>query len=219
MVQVLCTALGAEEGPHFELLSSAGWGCTVVDRDLDLWDASALRQALEGFDAVIAGSEPYPRDVLEASAKLRVISRTGVGYDNANVPVCDERGIVVATTPGVNHHSVAEQTIAFLMALARGFPRLDQEVRHGVWNRVARPRVMGRTLGLVGLGRIGQATATRAIGLGMRVLATDPAASPDFAEQNGITLVPLSSCWQKATMYRCTVRPFRTLNICSTRKH
>ena len=168
MVRVLCTALNGESGPHFGMLQDAGHECCVVDRRLNLWDPAVLISAVKDFDAVIAGSEPWPADVITAVPRVRVLARAGVGFDAIHLPTCDERRVVVATTPGCNHHSVAEHTIAMLMAVGRGFPALDQEVRRGEWNRNAQPRIWGRTLGLVGLGRIGQATAIRAIGLGMQ---------------------------------------------------
>ncbi len=156
-----------------------------------LWDADVLTNTIRGFDAIIAGSEPYPASVIAASPQLRVLARAGVGFDAINLPACDEHKVVVATTPGVNHHSVAEQAIAMLMALGRGFPALDQEVRRCEWKRIPYPRIAGSTLGLVGLGRIGQATATRAIGLGMKVIGFDPYPPADFVRQHGITMVSL----------------------------
>ncbi len=191
MVRVLCTALNGESGPHFGMLQEAGHECCVVDRRLNLWDPTVLISAVKDFDAVIAGSEPWPADVIAAVPRVRVLARAGVGFDAIHLPTCDERKVVVATTPGCNHHSVAEHAIAMLMAVGRGFPALDQEVRRGEWNRNPQPRIWGRTLGLVGLGRIGQATAIRAIGLGMQVIAYDPFPPVAFAAQHGIPLVPL----------------------------
>lgn len=191
MVRVLCTALSAESGPHFQMLADAGHECHVPDRSRDLWNNDVLIDVLKEYDAVIAGSEPYPAKVIAALPKLRVLARAGVGFDAINLKACDEAGIVVATTPGCNHHAVAEHAIAMLMALGRGFPALDQEVRRGEWKRVAYPRISECTLGLIGLGRIGQATATRGIGLGMKVIAFDPFAPAEFVRKHGITLVSL----------------------------
>ncbi len=191
MVRVLCTALNGESGPHFQLLKDAGHECHVVDRSLDLWNPDVLTRAIQGYDAIIAGSEPYPPAVIAASPQVRVLARAGVGFDAINLPTCDEKGVVVATTPGCNHHSVAEHTIAMLMAIGRGFPALDQEVRRCEWNRNPYPRIWGRTLGLVGLGRIGQATAIRGLGLGMKVIAYDPFPPTAFAEQHSIPMVSL----------------------------
>ena len=198
MVRVLCTALNAETGPHFQMFADAGHECLVPDRSLDLWNADVLTRTIHDFDAIIAGSEPYPPQVLAACPKLRVLARAGVGFDAINLPACDERRIVVATTPGVNHHSVAEHAIAMLMALGRGFPALDQEVRRCEWKRIPYPRIAGSTIGLVGLGRIGQATATRAIGLGMNVLGYDPHPPADFVKEHGIIMVSLEALLAKS---------------------
>lgn len=198
MPRVLCTALNTDEGPHFRVFQDAGWICEVVDRSLNLWDSTTLANVVTGFDAVLAGSEPYTAEVLAANPQLRVLSRYGVGFDAINLAECDTRRIVVATTPGCNHHSVAEHAIALLMGVARGFPRCDQEVRNSVWSRVSRPRVMGSTLGLVGLGRIGQAVATRGLGLGMSVVAYDPLPPSEFVEKHGIELLSLTDLLNRA---------------------
>lgn len=198
MPRVLCTALSTETGPHFQLLADAGFDCDVVDRSLDLWDNDTLARAIAGYDAVIAGSEPYSAAVLRTTDTLRVLSRTGVGFDAIDVAECDRRGVVVAITPGVNHHAVAEHTMALLMGLARGFPQCDQEVREGVWQRTARPRVMGSRLGVVGLGRIGQAVAWRAIGLGMTVLGYDPDPPAEFLREHAVQLRSLDELLAEA---------------------
>jgi phosphoglycerate dehydrogenase-like enzyme len=93
---------------------------------------------------------------------------------------------------------VAEHAIAMLMALGRGFPALDQEVRRGEWKRIPYPRISECTVGLVGLGRIGQATATRALGLGMKVLSYDPYAPADFVKKHGITMVSLEDLFRRS---------------------
>jgi phosphoglycerate dehydrogenase-like enzyme len=190
-LRVRCTALNSDEGPHFDLLAKAGFEVLPGNRGENYWNEDALIRELQGCCAVVAGSEPYTRRVLGSLPELRVIARTGVGFDAIDLAAADELGIVVATTPGVNHHSVAEHTIAMLMGVARGFPDQDQRVREGRWKRISYPRVMGCTLGLIGLGRIGQAVATRAAGLGMTVLACDPFPNRGFCEQWKIELVSL----------------------------
>ncbi|GIW78926.1 MAG: 2-hydroxyacid dehydrogenase [Gemmatales bacterium] len=189
MPKVVITSKNAEEGPHHDILRRAGFDYEVAPKTVDLFDEQQVIDLWRDCDAVIAGAEPITRRIIEALPKLRVISRTGVGFDAIDVTACDEKRIVVATTPGVNHHSVAEHTIALLMGVARGFPQSDRLVREGRWQRIARPRVMGSTLGIVGLGRIGQAVATRAVGLGMHVLAYDPFPNLDFARRWNIEMV------------------------------
>jgi phosphoglycerate dehydrogenase-like enzyme len=189
MPLVVVTGLNGDVGPHWELLKKAGFEARVASREVDLFQAETLIPEIKDAAAIIAGSEPYSAETLAKLPKLRAIVRMGVGFDAIDVPECDKLKIVVATTPGVNHHAVAEHTIALLMAVARGFPARDQFVRKGTWKRFGTPRIAGRTIGLVGLGRIGQATATRAIGLGMKVIAYDPFPNKDFAAEHKIELV------------------------------
>ena len=196
--RVRCTALNSDEGPHFDILGRDGFEVLPGNRGENYWKEDALIRELEGCSAVVAGSEPYTRRVLQSLPALRVIARTGVGFDAIDLQAADECGIVVTTTPGVNHHSVAEHTIALLMGVARGFPDLDQRVRNGRWKRIAYPRVMGCTLGLVGLGRIGQAVAWRARGLGLKVIACEPYPPRDFCQQHGIELVSLDELLARA---------------------
>lgn len=197
-LNVKCCALNSDEGPHFEMLQDAGFSVFPGNRTVSFQHGPTLIRELEGCGAVVAGAEPYPAEVLQALPELRVIARTGVGFDAIDLKVCDELDIVVTTTPGVNHHAVAEHTIALLMAIARGFPDQDQRVRAGRWNRIARPRVMDRTLGLIGLGRIGQAVATRAVGLGMKVVASDPYPDMDFVHKWGIELLEVDELLESA---------------------
>jgi len=183
MPTVNCTSLNAERGPHREILSSAGFECRDVPRDVDLFVEENLIAALSDCDATIAGSEPYTAKVIESLPRLRVIARSGVGFDAVDVAACDKAGVAVTITPGVNHHAVAEQAMAMLLGVARGFPELDRQVRENRWKRVPRPRVMGTTLGIIGLGRAGRAVATRAAGLGMNLLAFEPFPQREFVEQ------------------------------------
>ncbi len=196
--RVRITALSSDEGPHFPLLEAAGFEVLPGNRTRNLWKEDELIAELEGCCAIVAGSEPYTPRVLEACRELRVIARTGVGFDAINLEACDRLGIVVATTPGVNHHAVAEHAMALLLGVARGFPAQDQGVRAGKWVRAAGPRVMGSTIGIVGLGRIGQATATRAVGLGMKVLAFEPRPNTEFVKQWGIELTSLDDLLEKS---------------------
>jgi D-3-phosphoglycerate dehydrogenase len=198
MPLVKCTSMNANNGPHTEILESAGFTVEVIPRDVNMFVEDHLIGLLEGAEAVLAGAEPFTRKVIESLPKLRAICRTGVGYDAIDLEACDKAGVVVTTTPGVNHHAVAEHTIAMLMAIARGFPDLDRRVRNNHWKRVARPRVMGRTLGIVGLGRIGRAVAWRGVGLGMKVIAFEPYPNKEFVEQMQIELVELDELFARS---------------------
>jgi len=189
--KVKICALGSDDGPHVDILEQAGFEVIPGHREVGGWTEDEVIEAVGDSAAVIAGAEPYSQRVLEALPNLRVIARTGVGFDAIDTDACDRRGIVVCTTPGVNHHSVGEHAIAMILALGRGFPDLDQRVRRGEWRRVFNSRVMGSTLGIVGLGRIGRATATRAVALGMTVLAMEPYPNEEFCREHSIELTDL----------------------------
>lgn len=180
---VVGTSIDSGSGPHIGILQSAGFMFREVSRSVNLRNSDELIEALSGADAVIAGAEPYPARVIEALPKLRAIARSGVGFDAIDLAACDRAGVVVTITPGVNHYSVAEHTLALLFGVARDFPSADRRVREGKWKRTSGPRVMGSTLGILGLGRIGQAVATRALGVGMKVLAYEPQPFREFLEK------------------------------------
>lgn len=178
----------AKTGPHLKMLREAGFELLPCDKQVEVFQADVLIEQLQGCSAVIAGSEPYTKEVLAACPELRIIARTGVGYDAIDTAACDRAGVAVCITPGVNHHAAAEQAIALLMGVARGFPAADRAVREGRWGYVAQPRVIGSTIGIVGLGRIGQAVATRAAGLGLNILAYEPTPPVEFVKQWNIEL-------------------------------
>lgn len=193
MLKLVYTAKNPPEGPHVAILTAAGFEIVLPPKGVDLFVEDNLISVMKDADAVIAGSEPYTQRVIESLPKLRVIARSGVGFDAINLAACDKADIPVCTTPGVNHHAVAEHTISLLMGVVRGFPLLDRKVREGRWNRVPTPRVMGRTIGILGLGRIGQAVAMRAAGLMMNVIAYEPFPNQEFVKQWKIELLDLDN--------------------------
>ncbi|MBS0205292.1 MAG: phosphoglycerate dehydrogenase [Planctomycetes bacterium] len=193
MPTVVCTALNTHEGPHIPILEAGGFEVVHPPKGVNLYDPANLLPIVRDCDAVVAGSESWPADLIAACPKLRVLSRTGVGFDAIDLPACDRHRVVVATTPGVNHHAVAEHTFALLLGVGRGFPSRDQHVRACTWKRVSTPRIIGTTIGIVGLGRIGRAVATRAVGLGMKVIAFDPYPNREFVEQWNIELADLDT--------------------------
>ena len=153
-----------------------------------------LRAALADADGLIVRSETrVDRELLAGGPRLAVVARAGVGVDAIDVPAATESGIVVLNTPAANTLAAVEQTFALTLALARHLPDAVASLRAGRWER--KPFVgielHGKTLGIVGLGRIGGAVATRAQAFGMRVIAHDPFISSARAEALGVTLHPL----------------------------
>ncbi|MDB5391273.1 MAG: serA 2 [Planctomycetaceae bacterium] len=191
MPKVACTALSTDEGPHLEIFTKAGFEVSFPPPGVNCFNEDHLITVLQDCDAVVAGSEPYTRRVISSLPKLRVIARRGVGFDAVDLAAADDHNIAVATTPGVLDESVAEHTIAMLLACARGFPSLDRQVREGRWLRAVYPRAAGKTLGIVGLGRIGQAVVPKAQGIGMQVIAYDPFPNHEFAKKHNVEFTTL----------------------------
>jgi phosphoglycerate dehydrogenase-like enzyme len=179
-------------GKYREILLTAGLEVVYPPKSANIFQGGDLRVLLEGIDGVLAGVEPYSRELIEQT-NLRVIARHGVGYDSIDVAAATERGVAVTITPGANEDSVAEQTIAMILAIYRGLISRNREARSGKWSRTALPRLGGRTLGLIGFGRIGKAVARRARALDLKVIVHDPFTSGETAAQNRIELVALET--------------------------
>jgi D-3-phosphoglycerate dehydrogenase / 2-oxoglutarate reductase len=147
-------------------------------------------EALDGAHAVIAGLEPYSARVFEACPDLRIVSRTGVGYDAVDVDAATARGIVVSTTPGTNHHSVAEAAVALILAAMRRIAFADRQMRTSGWN----PRPYGvelrdKTVGVVGTGLIGKEVVRRLQGWDVRLLLSDVVQDASLTERYGARYV------------------------------
>jgi len=174
------------QAPGIELLRAAG---IEMDNRPGLKDA-ALRAALQVADGVIVRSATHlTAELLESPGKLRAIVRAGVGVDNIDIAAATRKGIVVMNTPGGNTVSTAEHTLAMMMALARHLPAADASTHQGKWERGGKfvgTQLAGKTLGIIGLGRIGREVARRAAGLDMKVIGFDPFMAPDRASQLGI---------------------------------
>ena len=132
-------------------------------------------------------------ELFDLAPRLRVIARAGVGYDLIDVAAATARRVALTITPGTNHDSVAEQTMALLLALARRIVPNDRLIHGGAWDRALVLPVRGTTLGLIGMGRIGRAVALRALAFRMRVVAFDTVIHAEFDERHGIDRLSLDS--------------------------
>jgi D-3-phosphoglycerate dehydrogenase len=159
-----------------------------------------LLPLVKDVEAMVVRSETkVTRAVIEAAAKLRVVGRAGVGVDNVDVDAATQRGIVVMNTPSGNTISTAELTFSMLMALARKIPQANASMKAGEWNRKAFQGVelYNKTLGILGMGRIGTEVARRAIVFGMRVLAYDPYLTLSRANALQVELVELDEIFAR----------------------
>ena len=181
-----------QPGRFREILLEAG--CELIEPPAP--DALSLEQVLEHLPrchAMLVGGERITASVLDAAPHLKILARVGVGFDGVEIPAASARGILVTITPGTNHGSVAEQAFGLLLALTRRIAECDREIRGGGWPRGGIVPLRGRTMGLVGLGRIGQAMAVRAQAFDMRVIAFDPVADEVFSSRIGIERVSLAT--------------------------
>ncbi|NER83102.1 MAG: phosphoglycerate dehydrogenase [Leptolyngbya sp. SIO1D8] len=153
------------------------------------------------YDALmIRSGTKVTKEVIEAGQNLQIIGRAGVGVDNVDVPAATRRGIVVVNSPEGNTVAAAEHALAMMLSLSRHIPVADKSVKEGQWNRKAFTgvEVYKKTLGVVGLGKIGSHVATVARAMGMRLLAYDPFISSERAEQLGCRLVELDLLLREA---------------------
>lgn len=189
MPTVLITpaSLRGKPGPFREILKAAGFDIFIDPQGEETLLDAELREVLPDCDAVVAGGEKFSASLLDRAPRLRAIARTGVGYDAIDVAACTARKIAVAITPGTNQESVAEHTFGLLLALTRDIVKNDIQIKAGGWNRALVAPIRGTTLGIVGMGRIGRAVATRALAFGMRVIAFDPMPDPEFDARHGVT--------------------------------
>ncbi len=166
-----------------------GWEVLTYDQLPD-----GLAAALADADALVVRSAVQVDDALmERAPKLRVVGRAGVGVDNIDADAATRRGVVVMNTPGANAVAVAELTIGLMLALARKLPAANATMHAGKWEKksLQGAELRGKTLGILGLGRIGLEVAKRAKGFGLEIIGSDPFVSAAVARENGIKLVTL----------------------------
>ena len=184
-------------GSALQLLNAEGWhvdartGRPPEQLAADLADADAL---------VVRSATRVTADLIAAAGSLRVIARAGTGVDNVDVPAASARGIVVMNAPGANSISVAELAMGLMLALARHLPAADAAMKQGKWEKkkFLGEELRDKTLGLMGLGRIGQEVARRAAGFQMRVIAHDPFLSEQVAGSLGVELVSMDDLLARA---------------------
>ncbi|MDB5311446.1 MAG: serA 1 [Gemmataceae bacterium] len=180
-------------------ITGAGFELVFPKRNVQMTEAE-LMEALPGCAASLAGSEPYTRAVIAAAAAkgLKVIARAGVGYDAVDLAAATDHGVAVTFAPGTNQDAVAEHTFTLILALAKNLIPQNTLIRQGQWPRRANLPLRGKTLGVVGLGRIGKAVALRGKAFLMNVVAHEPFPDRVFAQDHGITLLPFEDVLKQA---------------------
>jgi len=152
-----------------------------------------LISALDGAWGTIAGTERYSRSVFEGVPSLKVVARLGVGYDTIDIGAASTHHVAVVVTPGANTESVADLTLALILGCVRRVFATDEAVRSGLWRPAGLARDLFRaTVGIVGLGQIGQAVARRLRGFDCRLLAVEPQPNRDFCQSMSVELLSLT---------------------------
>lgn len=187
-------------------ISPAGLSALTSDERFDVqfangWDETAFSEALAGAHGLIVRSATkVTREVLDKAPKLKVVGRAGVGVDNIDLEAATERGVPVINAPEGNTVSAAELTLALILNVARRVAAADRSVRAGEWDRsrFAGRELRGKTLALIGAGRIGGEVARRAQGFGMRTVAYDPYLTEDRAHALGLARITLDALIETA---------------------
>ena len=179
-----------------EKLSDAGIDLLRRDFQVDVRPELAvdgLVEAIAPYDALVVRSQTQvTADVIAAGENLKVVARAGIGLDNVDVGAATRRGVMVVNAPQSNIVSAAEHTIALLLAQARNIPQANADLKAGRWERSAYEGIelQGKTLGVLGLGRVGALVAQRAAAFGMRIIAFDPYVPKERAKEMGVELMP-----------------------------
>jgi D-3-phosphoglycerate dehydrogenase len=169
-------------------LESKGW--TIIENDFGRpMTLDEILPRVGDVDAIMAGADNWTEQVFQAAPKLRIIARFGVGVDNIDIEAARRRGIKVVNAVGRNANAVAELTIGLILATMRNIPVLHQSVRQGAWDRFVGNELMGRTVGLLGLGNIGQRVARKLSGFDVKILAYDKFPNLAAAERLDVTLL------------------------------
>ncbi|BAM06886.1 phosphoglycerate dehydrogenase [Leptospirillum ferrooxidans] len=194
-IRVLVSDAISEDG--LKIFREAGFEVVVKTK----LTPEELAVEIAGYDGlVIRSGTKVTKDILKGAKRLKVVGRAGAGLDNVDLDAATSHGIVVMNTPGGNTITTAEHTMSLLMSMARRIPQANASNRSGKWEK---SKFMGvelfqKTLGIIGMGKIGQHLTQIAKGLSMHVIAFDPYLTPEVAEKSGVTPVSLDEIYQKS---------------------
>ena len=185
-VLVTSKSFGRAAPEALELLAANG--IEVVRGSRPSLSAAEIAAEVPGFDALVVGNDPVDAGVLAAGDRLRLVHMHGTGLDAIDIPAATARGVLVANAPGANRNAVAELTVALMLVAARSIDRHIDVLRSGRWERTPGREISGKTVGILGLGRIGQRIVELLSGFGVRTVAFDVAPDRDWAAQHAVTL-------------------------------
>ncbi|MFZ5571513.1 MAG: phosphoglycerate dehydrogenase [Thermodesulfobacteriota bacterium] len=200
-----------------EILESTGQIQVTVDNRKETGSPEAVAEWIGQYHGIaVRSGTQLSAGVLEKAGQLKVVGRAGIGVDNIDVAAATRQGIVVMNAPGGNTVTTGEHAIALLLSLARNIPQATASIRAGRWEKkqLTGIEITGKTIGVIGLGHIGRIVASRAKGLLMNVIASDPFVSPASAREMGVELVPLEDLLRRSDFISLHVpRMKETLNM------
>ena len=186
-MKILLTTTSFQDTPgkHHELLNSSGF---EVDKLRGPVTEEVLLPIIKNYDGVICGDDDYTEKVIKEgkSGKLKVISKYGIGLDRIDLKAAKENGIIVCNTPGINHTTVAEHTLALLLSFIKNVHKEHNFTQRGEWSRMIGTELLGKTAGIIGLGKVGKEVAKRLIAFGVKVIAFDLFYDEDFLSKHNI---------------------------------
>ena len=205
-IAVSTSSFGRHDPQPLEQLRAAGYDVRLNPHGRRLERAETI-DLLDGVVGLVAGTETLDREILLAATELRAIARCGSGVDNVDHEAAAERGIAVHSTPEPPAEAVAELTLAGILGLLRHLPAADRSLRQGEWHKPMGHLLRGRTVGLVGLGRVGKRLVELLSPFVCPLLATDPVPDEWFAERHGIRFVELDRLLAKADIVSLHLAP------------
>ncbi len=200
MKKVLVSSLSIKKSPPAKAkLESAGLEIVYAEHDGRGLREADLVKAIPGCIALIAGMDDVTEKAIKAgSPTLKLVARIGVGYNNVDLDAAERYNVKVTITPDANMYSVADLALGLLLSIARSIPTHDQITRAGEWHRINGRELHGKTLGIIGLGKIGLEVAKRATGFGMKIIAYDMIKNHDAAEKYDIRYTGLEDLLQQS---------------------
>lgn len=206
LVRILVSDKLSETG--INILKASGLFDVDVKTGMSPTELGAVIAKYDGL--IIRSATQVTRDVLASATNLKAVGRAGIGVDNVDVKAASERGVVVMNTPGGNTTTTAEHAIALMLSMARKIPQAASSMKAGKWDKgLLGVELYGKTLGVVGLGRIGSLVAKKAIGLEMKVIAYDPFINSQTADKMGVELVSLDDLYSRSDFItlHCVLTP------------
>ncbi|MFW6007135.1 MAG: phosphoglycerate dehydrogenase [Halanaerobiales bacterium] len=173
-----------------QILKDKGYSLNINETG-KTYSGKKMKKLIKDVDGVIVGVDPIDEEVIETADKLKVISKYGVGLDNIDIKKAREKGIKVTNTPRANTSSVADLAFTLILSTARRIAEADRKTKAGYSGKIVGKQIWGKTLGIIGLGRIGKQVAGRARGFNLKIKAFDVQKDYDFAEIMGVEYVDI----------------------------